>query len=278
MTTSESDRVRIAATCRDADYIPKVTNAGSVFRDSNGDAIQLMHNGVRVLAEGYYGHFNSEIVKELKGHHEPQEERAFFEVLKSIKPGGVMIELGAYWSYYSLWFNTSNPGAKCYMLEPVAKNLDIGKRNFAINGFQGEFVRAFVSDVQSPYTDPPTITIDGFARERDLKRIEILHSDIQGHEYAMLLGAKELFGNKLVRFAFISTHGYKVHAQCLGFLRRRGYKILAEHTTGESYSIDGLIVAGVDHAMRHIKVTRKKQSLTEQAKSLACRCLAYFVG
>jgi hypothetical protein len=35
---------------------------------------------------------------------EPQEELAFNEVLKHIGPHANMIEIGGFWSYYSLWF------------------------------------------------------------------------------------------------------------------------------------------------------------------------------
>ena len=277
MKDPETNRVELAALCRDADDIPKVQDAGMIFGSTNGEAIQLMHNGVKVIADGYYGHFNSEIVRKLRGHHEPQEERVFHEVLKLIDAGIVMIELGAYWSYYSLWLHQSIPGAINYMVEPVAENLELGKRNFALNGFEGHFVRALVSDTQSRKSEPPTITVDEFVKKEGLAKIEILHADIQGHEYAMLLGTKDLLKSKLVRFTFISTHGFKVHAKCLGFLRKRGYKIIAEHTTGESYSVDGLIVAGADSNSHNIEVSKKPQSIKERTKSLACRCLSYFL-
>ena len=278
MTKQGIDRVELAVICRDADDIPKVQDAGMVLCDSNGQAIQLMHNGIQVIANGYYGRFNTEIVKRLGGHHEPQEERVFHEVLKLVKAGAVMIELGAYWSYYSLWFHQSISGAINYMVEPVAESLEARKKNFVLNGFQGHFIHALVGDIQSLESQPPTITIDGLAKKEGLTKIEILHADIQGHEYAMLLGAKDLLRSKLVRFIFISTHGFKVHAKCLGFLRKRGYAIIAEHTPAESYSLDGLIVACVDSNIGKVEVTRKPQNIIERTKSLACRYLSYFVG
>jgi len=80
MKKPETNRVESAALCRDADEIPKVQDAGMIFCSTNGEAIQLMHNGVQVIADVYYGHLNSEIVKKLRGHHEPQQERVFYEV------------------------------------------------------------------------------------------------------------------------------------------------------------------------------------------------------
>ena len=140
------------------------------------------------------------------------------------------------------------------------------------------FVHASVGDTQSRESEPLTITVDELAKKEDLTKIEILHADIQGHEYAMLLGTTDLLKSKLVRFVFLSTHGFKIHAKCLGFLRKRRYKIIAEHTPGESYSVDGLIVACADWNVDKIKVTKKPQGIRDRTKSLACRYLSYFVG
>lgn len=41
-----------------------------------------MHNGVKVIAGGYYGSWMTEIIRLLQGHHEPQEERVFYENIK----------------------------------------------------------------------------------------------------------------------------------------------------------------------------------------------------
>jgi Methyltransferase FkbM domain len=150
------------------------------------------------------------------------------------------------------------------MVEPVVESLEIGKRNFWLNGFQGHFVHALVGDAHSIESQPPTITVDGLAKKEGLTKIEILHADIQGYEYAMLLGARGLLGSKLVRFGFISTHGFKVHAKCLGLLRKYGYKIIAEHTTGESYSVDGLIVASADSSVDKVDVTKNLNGLRSE--------------
>ena len=241
MNKPEGNRIELAASCRDTEEIPKVPDAGMVFDNNTSEAIQLMHNGVKVIADSYYGHFNSEIVEKLRGHHEPQQEKVFYEVL-------------------------------------VAENLDVGKRNFALNDFQARFVNAFVGDTQSYQSEPPTITVDEFVKKEGLTRVEILHADIQGHEYAMLVGTKDLLTNKLIRFVFLSTHGFKIHAKCLGFLRKRRYKIIAEHTPGESYSVDGLIVACADWNIDRVKVTKNPQGITDRTKSLVCRYLSHFVG
>ena len=115
MTDAQKRRIAVVASCRDANYIPQVPLAGSVEEGADGITWQIMHNGIKVLAYAYYDRSNTEIVKRLWGHHEPQEEKVFHEVLKQIRPGGVMIELGAYWGYYSLWFHKDIVRATNYL-------------------------------------------------------------------------------------------------------------------------------------------------------------------
>jgi hypothetical protein len=57
--------------CADADYIPKVPDAGKVRVDEQGNRVQVMHNGLLVGADGYYGDFVTQIIERMKEHHEP---------------------------------------------------------------------------------------------------------------------------------------------------------------------------------------------------------------
>jgi len=97
----------MTVSCRDCDAIPKVDRAGEVF-EYRGETVQLMHNGVKVVAGGYHGDWMSQIINRLRGHHEPQEELIFHEIMKYIPASATMIELGGFWSYYSLWFLANN--------------------------------------------------------------------------------------------------------------------------------------------------------------------------
>ena len=243
---AEDSRVELTASCRDADYIPKVPNAGTVHEGADGRKFQVMHNGIKVSADGYYGPFITTIVERLKGHHEPQEEKIFHEVLKKIEPNSTMIELGAYWSYYSLWFQKEVKGAVNYMVEPEKGNLEIGQRNFEMNGAKGTFEQAFVSDRPSSETSPPSVSVDQIVEKYGIGKVAILHSDIQGFERLMLDGAKNLLARKNVRFIFISTHGYEIHQRCLSHLTSIGYHLIVAHTPSESFSGDGLIVASAE--------------------------------
>mgnify|MGYP001585665415 FL=1 len=82
---SLEERANMTIACKDSDYIPKVKDAGKFKRSSNTD-VQIMHNGLMVKRGGYYGSWMERIIEELKGHHEQQEEKVFFEILKRLKP------------------------------------------------------------------------------------------------------------------------------------------------------------------------------------------------
>ena len=135
----EANRIRLTSSCRDCDDIPKVDDAGMVLEE-NGTRIQIMHNGLRVLADAYYGNWMTTLIEGLKGHHEPQEERLFHAILQTLPDDAVMLEVGAFWSYYSLWFLKDHPKRRAICLEPDETYLSIGMRNAALNGLTPDFL------------------------------------------------------------------------------------------------------------------------------------------
>jgi len=97
VTLGEGELARIALTvrCRDTDRLPKVVGAGDV-----DDGVQTMHNGVKVEEGGYYGEWMTEVIRRLRGHHEPQEEVAFHTILERLAATAgsapTMLELGSF--------------------------------------------------------------------------------------------------------------------------------------------------------------------------------------
>lgn len=250
MGSSRKDRVMAATSCRDCDYIPKVDNTGKVYTE-DGITFQIVHNGLKVLEGVYQGEFTTEIIEKLQGHHEPQEEKVFYEVLKSIPQNACMIEMGSYWAYYSMWFNHSVENATNFMIEPVVEKMKVGQENFRINNLEGSFYPGFIgekSEEKSTFVDfrverdVPKIAIDDFVETHSIPFIDLLHSDIQGAEYKMLLGCEKTIAADKIGYIFISTHGDKLHSQCIKFLKEHNFHLICTHTVDESYSGDGLIV------------------------------------
>lgn len=232
------ERLKQVLACRDNAHLPRHAEAGRVK-----DGVMTMHNGLQVHAGSYYGWGSQRILEQNRGCHEPQEERAFAEVLRQVKSGSAMLELGAYWSFYSLWFAREINGARNWMVEPEAGNLEKGRANFLLNGKEGHFVQAYVGGDHCPGAKPPTISVDGLMAEHGINRLAVLHSDIQGFEGEMLEGARRSLGERRVDYVFISTHSNELHEECCEKLLQVGYGIWQEIDLDASFSHDGLIVA-----------------------------------
>lgn len=276
MVLGEGELARIGLTvaCRDTDAIPKVPGAGEVT-----DGVQLMHNGVKVVEGGYYGEWMTEVIRRLRGHHEPQEEVAFHAVVERLAatsgPSPVMLELGAFWAYYSLWFKHRIPGGRAFLVEPDPAYLDVGRRNFELNDLEGTFHQAAVGRDAAPpqpfecesdgRTRPvPVEGLRSLLRRFHLDHVDLLFSDIQGFEWPLLDGAREELAGGKVRFLVVSTHHHVIsgdpltHQRCLALLRELGAHVILEHTVAESYSGDGLIVVSFDERDRDLHVVTSR--------------------
>jgi len=231
-------RAKLVRACPDYAHIVPVPNAGQVV---NG--CQVMHNGLRVVVGSFYGKETSILFSRTKGVHEPQEERIFAKVVKLVEPGSVMVELGAYWGFYSMWFCKEVAGARPFLIEPIPSHLEFGKKNFELNGFKGDFTQAYVGRAASVLPDGiRAICLEDFVREKGIQRIAILHSDIQGFEFEMLQGAEKLILEGRIDYYFISTHSERIHSECEAYLRERGLTVIASINLPDSFSMDGILV------------------------------------
>jgi FkbM family methyltransferase len=275
----ERFRIGMTTSCRDCDPIPKVPEAGQIVIE-NGRRVQVMHNGLRVSAGSYYGDWTAEVITLLRGHHEPQEELIFYEVLKHLRPDATMVELGGFWSYYSLWFLHEDPSnRRAIVVEPDPNNLDVGRDNARLNGRSIEFVQAsvgaesipehiFRGEIAGPISIPQ-VTVPQLLEERGIASLEILHCDAQGAETDVLQSCKGLLKAGRIRFCIVSTHSHYIsgdplaHQRCLALLRDAGGQILAEYDVHESYSGDGLIAAHFGETALSwpaVKVSRNRYS------------------
>lgn len=250
-------RIALTLSCRDCDAIPKVAAAGAVLERDDG-AVQVMHDGTLVRADGYCGGWMTEIIRRLRGHHEPQEELIFHHLLPHARPGSLIVELGAWWAYYTAWYLGAVPGAEAVCVEPDPANLELGRANLALNGRRAEFINAALGCEYRPEIEfhravhGGTVTIESLdmpalASRLRGRSVEMLHMDMQGFEFGFLRSLRRC--GTPVRFIVVSTHHELIsgsattHADCLAELCGQGAVILAEHDVLESYSGDGLIAA-----------------------------------
>lgn len=253
------NRIRDVMNCPDNKLIDRHFDAGSV---KNGK--QFMHNGIAVTLGGYYGEPIVQMLYKNKGVHEPQEEYAFGKVLPTMPVGAIMLEFGSYWSFYSIWFNKEVRDAKNFLVEPEVFNLMYGINNFRINKVKGHFTNAFIGKTSGIENYTPVICVDDYVNKNNIQFIDVLHSDIQGFEYDMLCGAINTIRHHKIGYVFISTHGNKVHYECIEFLTTNEFIILCNADEEDTYSVDGLIVARYKHynGLDSIEISLKsKQSV-----------------
>jgi hypothetical protein len=202
--------------------IPRVAGAGDCI-----DGIITMHNGLKVYDQSYYGRF-SEILKLNGGVHEPSEEYVFGKIIERYRgKSPVMVELGSYWAFYSMWMKLIAPDSETICIDVDSNCLEVGLNHYDLNGFGGTFITERIGSSGIP--------VDG--------RIDLLHCDIQGDEVEMLRSESSRFNRSDIDYVFISTHSMKGHHQCTDLLNQYGYHIIAEVDFQRTFCEDGIIVA-----------------------------------
>lgn len=202
------------------------------------DGNVILHNGNRVAASGelaYYQEF-SRILIINRGVHEPLEEFVFQEVLRVMPDAPVMIELGAYWAHYSMWMKRVRPDATTIMVEPDPKSLAAGQANFALNGYEGEFIPAFVGTGQWE--------LDPFLRERRIRHVDVLHVDIQGYEIELLQSGTRALASGFIDYVFVSTHSQDLHHAVINGFAKLDFRVEAQSDfESGTTSSDGFVFA-----------------------------------
>ena len=272
------DRVRMTLSCRDTDRIPKVPGAGSLS-NKNGILVQRMHEGSLVRADGYYGEWMSRIISGLKGHHEPQEELIFHHLIQVARPNSLIVEIGAFWAYYTNWYLGAVAGSDAVCVEPDKLYLKCGEENLSLNGRQARWINAcvggawsksvtFKRDSDKKRDHIPCHNMVSLAEFTGNRRIEVLHMDVQGAELSFLGSMDKAVAAGLVRFVLVSTHHASIshspttHQDCLSELKRLGATILCEHNIDESFSGDGFIAASFQPEDSHLILTQISRNTT----------------
>lgn len=251
-------RVNDVVSCPDNQEIPRVFSAGSV----RGGWV-VMHNGIEVGGLTYYGGQALSMLVQNRGVHEPQQERVFMEVLPYIATGSAMLELGAYWAFYSIWFAITVPQARSFIIEPRPISMMAAKTNFRRAGKLVTFEQAYVGEPTSRSDDgTPFITVDDFCSRHALSRLGVLHADIQGSELDMLNSAEKMIDAGAVDYVFISTHSQTLHYACLSWLQIHGYLIVASADLEQTFEYDGLIVAKSPRADGPSQVVISRKTLS----------------
>jgi FkbM family methyltransferase len=275
LTPSDERRVALTVSCSDSASIPKVENAGAIV-EREGQPVQVMHNGL-IIEEGcYYGPWMTEIISQLRGHHEPQEELVFHRILDRIDSTShapVMVEFGSFWTYYGMWFAKTLPGSRVIAVEPDPGYLPVGERNCRLNKLSAQFT--FIQGMIGDLPGEPTNFLaesDGLSYQvlqhdlasvmaaTEVDYIDLVLADVQGAESVLVRRGQGDFASRKVRFLIVSTHHHSIsgdpltHQRVLSALEDAGAHVIAEHSVSESFSGDGLIAVSFDDRDEGFKV------------------------
>lgn len=185
-----------------------------------------------------------------------------------------MIELGAFWAYYSLvavkHAGRAGLDVSATMLEPSVHGGLVGRENFVANGFctapstsgrvdaavDARWVRAMIcapklervrgyhsQGADSREEEPPCTTVAALMAARGIDELDILHIDIQGAELKALRSTPLDRVNHVV----LGTHSPALHRESRELLRNAGFEIAREVAKPDAGWDDGYI-----HAFRSV--------------------------
>ncbi len=160
-----------------------------------------------------------------------REDKATDELMKRVKPGMVIADVGANIGYYALMeAKAVGPKGKVYAIEPIPENIVLLKKNIAANDYKNIEVfnkaagdknckkKIFISkqsnlstfcenvelDQSGETIDVDVFTLDSFFKNRE--KPQIVRMDVEGYEYEILQGMKKTMKEcKNLQF-FIEVH------------------------------------------------------------------------
>lgn len=175
------------------------------------------------------------------GVYEADKQRIFMEL---VNEGDIIYDVGAHAGFYTLLAsNLVKEKGEVVAFEPAPKNFEYLKRHLELNSVKN--VKAFpvaVSNEQgSAYftaghssstgklskegkLNVDTVALDCLTAKNDLPDPDVMKIDVEGEEYNVLLGAKNLI-QRSSPILLIALHGKKVKNKCVRFLCDHNYNI-----------------------------------------------------
>jgi FkbM family methyltransferase len=193
---------------------------------------RLLYRVCKLYVDNYHGDNNADM--EING-----ELRFLGKTLASLNENPVVFDIGANRGQWTRAVLAIKPGARIHCFEPARCTWEeLQARGFPPNvvcnrAGMGEsvgtlklYVNPSVSELSSIYggngngakaEEVPIGTVDGYCRERGISSIDYLKIDVEGHELAVLKGAREMLSRQGIRFAQFEYGSWYIRAHV--FLR-----------------------------------------------------------
>jgi FkbM family methyltransferase len=185
----------------------------------------------------------------IKGSHNISVLLGVYERLQSKEfhmrsvTGNIFWDLGAHVGYYSLLFLSANPRGHVYAFEPAPKNAKLFLKHMEINQIKNfDLFPMAASDVPgclSFYSGKTSVAgriaeggdmkvnvvrLSDWVREKKIAIPHLIKMDIEGEE-GKVLHDIEMILNEFKPVIFLSTHGQRVHDQCISLLKKCNYSL-----------------------------------------------------
>jgi FkbM family methyltransferase len=178
------------------------------------------------------------------GVYESAKQQDFAKI---VKPGDVVFDLGANVGFYTLLASRLvGKAGRVFAFEPSPRNLWYLRRHLQLNAIKNcEVSTAAVSSQQGiarfeisalPVTghitneissagyEVETVSLDGLLGEGLVPEPNVIKCDIEGGEFAALLGARTTL-LKCKPVILLATHGPEVHQRSCELLKELGYRL-----------------------------------------------------
>lgn len=228
-----------------ARYLRTAAGRGGLFRD----APLALAPAVRMdLAPTDVGH----AAIALAGVCEARLSRLVWRLARR---GGLLLDVGANYGYYSLLWAAARPDNRVVAIEASPRNVEPLRRNIAKNGLASRIdVRhaaagrvsgtvtldlgppeqtgwgGIAADGAANTAVVPALRLDDLARDADIEGIAVLKVDVEGADAWVLEGAERLLAERRVAHVFFEQNDPRMAAlgirlpDTLRFLARRGYR------------------------------------------------------
>jgi FkbM family methyltransferase len=184
-----------------------------------------------------------------KGASDPEVADAFRTMLR---PGMVVFDCGAHVGEYTLMFSRLvGPDGAVYAFEPDPRVFEMlewnvrsnamtnvttaqaalssasGRAEYAVHPDATCSSLAEFGDARGDVeiVDVPTTSLDDYAHEQGLVRVDALKIDVEGAEGAVLAGAAGLLADKRPALVFVECHSAAAEEEVRGTLEAAGYAI-----------------------------------------------------
>jgi len=171
-----------------------------------------------------------------------EEYEALMKVFTRIETENpVMVELGAFWSLWSILFGKQFPKGRIVIVEEkLDPSLRAGLINLNINKLAASVHYARVSKIPGP----GKITIEEITKQNQIDHIDVLHMDIQGAEWELRNTINDMLKSGVIKNLVMATHNDQNHEKLVSLFDNDKCKVYESTPRGSSRGADGEIIVG----------------------------------